>query len=89
MRNPASSPNFNDDRVERPSIPLRLRPYLLVVLQELGLVPHRDILLHWTGELYPDARLSFPRDEVTINFERCSADLVRKDVFGSNSPEFR
>ena len=41
MRNPASSPNFNDDRVERPSIPLRLRPDLIVVLQELGLVPDR------------------------------------------------
>ena len=89
MRNPASSPNFNDDRVERPSIPLRLKPDLIVVLQELGLVPDRDVFLHGTSEFQPNTCLRLPREEVTVNFERCSTDLVRKDILGPRSPEFR
>jgi len=89
IRNPASSPNFDNDGVERPSISLRLRPNLLVVLQELGLMPNSDIFFHRTSELQADARLCLPRNEMTINLERRSADLVRKDILGSRSPELR
>ena len=87
IRNPASSSDFDDDRVERPSISLRFRPNLLVVLHKLGLMPNCDILFHRTSELQADARFRLPRNEMTIDLERRSADLVRKHILGSRSPE--